>query len=183
LICSTRRRQGDKGCYNSLWVPYFDFRDEVISELSDKLKRIIDAESITNDYKGKIVKTKTNDNEKEIKKIDKAIESTRKLLFELRKQKMLGELDNEQYLYEKELYEKEITSHQSKLAQSTAKVAEQVNIEIIYDAIRTALNNLAELTFDHMDEMRVVLSKLIEKITISKDGEVEIYTPLGQLEA
>ncbi|WP_424768357.1 recombinase family protein [Paenibacillus sp. sgz302251] len=183
LICSTRRRQGDKGCNNNLWVPYFDFRDELISDVSIKLKRIIDAESITNDYKGKIVKTKTYDNEKDIKKIEKAIESARKMLFELRKQKMLEEIDNEQYLYEKELYEKEIASNQSKLVQSSAKAAEEVNIEIIYDAIRTALTKLAELTFDHMDEMRLVLSKLIEKVTVSKDGEVEIYTPLGQLEA
>lgn len=180
LICSRRRRQGDSGCANNLWLPYFDFRDTVLSEISRKLQETLDIEYIAQNSKGKLVSTKTGHKEKEQKKLEKSIESSRKLLFELRKQKMLGEIDEEQYLYEKAMYEKEINSLQAKLEKATGMAEEEANMEKLHTDIRTALIQLSELDYDLMDEMRLVLSKLVEKITASRDGGVEIYTPLGE---
>ena len=184
LICSTRRRQGNRGCENSIWIPYYQFRDTIIAEVSKKLKQLINSESETSERKGRITKKKTSlDIGKEIKKTEKSIELNRKLLFELRKQMMLDEIDEEQYQFEKEQYEQEIASLQSKLMKSSENVDEQINLEKIYEEIRIALDNLVELEFDHVDEMRLVLTKLVQKLVLSVDGEVEIYTPLGQLES
>lgn len=178
LICSRRRRQGDSGCSNNLWLPYYDFRDNVLSEISRKLQETLDIEYIAQNSMGKLVSINTGHKEKEQKKLEKSIESNRKLLFELRKQKMLGEIDEEQYLYEKAMYEKKINSLQAKLEKATEMAEEEANMEKLHADIRTALIQLSELDYDLMEEMRLVLSKLVEKITISRDGEVEIFTPL-----
>lgn len=96
---------------------------------------------------------------------------------------MLGEIDEEQYLFEKQQYEQDIASLQSELAKASQSMEEQINLEKVYDEIREALESLVNLEFDRMDEMRLVLTKLIDKLVVSMDGEVEIYTPLGQLES
>lgn len=183
LICSTRRRQGDSGCDNSLWIPYINFRDTILAEVSDKLKKLINVDFITEEYKEKIVRSKAVDNKKEFKKLGNSIDANRKFLFELRKMKMLGDIDDGQYRFEKEQYEKEIETLQTKLANASEVINEKVNMEKMYDEIRRALHDLAELHYEQLDEMRLVLFKLVEKLVVSKSGDVEVYTPLGQLEA
>ncbi|WP_379159413.1 recombinase family protein [Paenibacillus sp. sgz5001063] len=183
LICSTRRRKGETGCVNNAWIPYNNFRDTVINEVSKKLKRVINIETETMDSKDRILKKKPSiDLDKDLKKFEKAIQRNRKLLFELRKQNMLGEIDEEQYRFEKQEYEQEIASLQTQLTQSSQNKEEQINLDKIHDEIRAALETLVNLEFDRLDEMRIILSKLIEKLVVSVDGEVEIYTPLGQVE-
>ncbi|OZQ62770.1 recombinase family protein [Paenibacillus sp. VTT E-133280] len=184
LICSTRRRQGEMGCVNNVWIPYNNFRDTVIHEVSKKLKQVINVESTTSETKDRILKRKsTNEMDKDLKKLEKAIQDNRKMLFELRKLNMLREIDEEQYHFEKQQYEQEIASLQSELAKASQNKEEQINLEKVYDEIRKALESLVELDFDRLDEMRLVLSKLIDKLVVSVDGEVEVYTPLGKLES
>ncbi|MFD2880420.1 hypothetical protein ACFTAO_37945 [Paenibacillus rhizoplanae] len=83
----------------------------------------------------------------------------------------------------KQQYEQEIASLQSQLTQSSQNKEEQINLDKVHDEIRSALVTLVNLEFDRLDEMRIILSKLIDKLVVSVDGEVEIYTPLGQLES
>jgi site-specific DNA recombinase len=181
LICSSRRRQGESGCDNKLWIPYFDFRDSIIQEISAKLKKAMNAEEISSDYKSKIVRVNGVNSDKEQKRLEKLINSHRKLLFELRKQKMLGEIEDDQYRFEKAEYEKQITTYQSELKKMNENIEGQININKIHEEISTALRDLAELKFEHVDEMRLVLMKLIDKLVVSMDGEVEVYTPLGHI--
>ncbi|MFD1904401.1 hypothetical protein ACFSQ7_10560 [Paenibacillus rhizoplanae] len=152
--------------------------------MSKKLKRVINVEKETTEIKERILKKKSSiDMDKDLKKLEKAIQGNRKLLFELRKQNMLGEIDEEQYQFEKQQYEQEIASLQSQLTQSSQNKEEQINLDKVHDEIRSALVTLVNLEFDRLDEMRIILSKLIDKLVVSVDGEVEIYTPLGQLES
>lgn len=172
------------GCINNAWIPYKNFRDTIINEVSNKLKQVINVETTTSQSKERILKRKTSSEmDKDLKKLEKGIQENRKLLFELRKQNMLGEIDEEQYLFEKQQYEQDIASLQSELAKASQSMEEQINLEKVYDEIREALESLVNLEFDRMDEMRLVLTKLIDKLVVSMDGEVEIYTPLGQLES
>lgn len=184
LICSTRRRQGERGCDNNLWIPYFDFRDTIIAELSNKMKLLINIEHHVSNFDGQgmLLNGQVN-HEKEKKKLEKKIDANRKLLFELRKQSMQGEIDKEQFEFEKEMYENEIATFKSKLEMSTSLMNEQVDLEKLRDRIREALTSLANLNIQQIDEMSLTLSKLVEKLVVSGDGVVEIHTPLGQLEA
>ncbi|MCI3923567.1 recombinase family protein [Paenibacillus sp. TRM 82003] len=181
LVCSARRRQGDRGCSNNMWFPYQDFREQVIGAVREKLSRLIDVDAITESYKGKIVKPKGPILQNDIKKFDKIIESNRKLLFEIRKQKMLGELDEAQYQFEKEQYEKEIALYQERISQTTEQHEDEANLEKLHEDIRRALEELAGLKYEELDEMRLVLGKLVHRLVVGKDGEVEVYTPLGPM--
>ena len=49
----------------------------------------------------------------------------------------------------------------------------------VYVEIRATLESLVDLNFDHLEELRLVLTKLVDKLVVSMDGEVEIYTSLG----
>jgi len=170
------------GCVNNAWIPYNNFRDTVINEVSKKLKQVINVESETSESKVRILKRRSfSEMDKDLKKLEKTIQANRKLLFELRKQNMLGEIDEEQYHFEKQQYEQEIALLQSELAKAIENKEDQINMDKVYDEIRAALEKLVDLDFDRLDEMRLVLSKLIDKLVVSVDGEVEIYTPLGHL--
>ncbi|ULO08484.1 hypothetical protein H1230_06655 [Paenibacillus sp. 19GGS1-52] len=118
--------------------------------------------------------------DREFKKLEKTMQGNRKLLFELRKQNMLGEIEEDSISTKKQQYEHEIASLQSQLTKSSQNKEEQINLDKVYDEIRAALEHLVDLDFTHLDEMRLVL---IEKLVVSVDGEVEIYTPLGQLDS
>lgn len=181
LICSARRRQGEKGCINNLWLPYEEFRDNVIKDISEKLKKTINVEIVTEQQKGKIVLSVETNYDKEIKKLEKNIEANRKLVFEIRKQKMLGEIDDQQYAYEKGIYEKEIDNQQVQLNKINQNVVEKVNLEKIYEEISAALNDLVNLRFDQFEEVRLLLQKIIKRILVSQNGNVDVLSPLGNI--
>ncbi|WP_018756932.1 recombinase family protein [Paenibacillus terrigena] len=181
LICSTRRRQGEKGCVNNLSLPYDNVRHVILDEISQKLKIAVPIETIVNDSIQRIKKNNIAEETKgkETKRLEKAIDTNRNLLFQLRKQKMLDDLDEQQYSYEKEMYEREIGSMQQRLDHIKGVNEETLNLHVIREEIRTAIHELVELRFDNQDPLRLILNTLIKQITVNVTGEVEIQTPLA----
>lgn len=180
LVCSRRRRLGEKGCENKKYVPYYGFRDAVIKEVSQRLKNSIDIEK---ELEGYLTREQPKKNEHNINKEklhhEKNTEINRKLLFELRKQKMLDEnIDEEQYQFEKEQYEKEIQKSQKRLKELETRIEKQENKEEYHQEIRDALEELSNLSFDNFEELHITLKKLIDKLIIFSDNKVEIYTVL-----
>lgn len=180
LVCSRRRRLGEMGCDNKKYIPYYDFRDAVIHEVSERLKKKIDIEKEIQEQKDTKQPIQNQNNvTKEKTRHEKNIEVNRKLLFELRKQKMLDEnIDEEQYQFEKEQYEKEIQTSQNRLKELESKLEKQENKEEYYEEIRKALEELSNLSFDNFDELHITLKKLIDKLVIYSNNQVEIYTVL-----
>jgi site-specific DNA recombinase len=181
LICSKRRRIGEKGCVNDLWLPYDDFRETVIKEISKQLREKIDVERITQEHKTAPIKVQQFDTDKEKKKLEKTLQVNRKLLFELRKEYKLGDIDEEQYKFEKEQLEKEISIAQQQLAKITDTFQVEKNLNMLEKEIKKSLDELVNLSYDRVDELQLVLRKLIKKIEVNKEAEAEIYTPLGIL--
>jgi len=181
LVCSRRRRLGELGCDNNLWLPYFDFRDAIIEEVSINLRNQIDIEQVLEESKDHKVSFPTHDINKERTTLEKQLDINRKLLFELRKQKMMEEIDEEQYQYEKGMYEAEIKKINTSLTQVEKKETQHSNEELLHEEVRKALEELANLSYDNFDEMHLVLKKIMEKIVIFSDGNVEVFTPLGEI--
>ncbi|OXB92605.1 recombinase family protein [Parageobacillus galactosidasius] len=181
LICSSRRRMGIKGCKNDLWIPLEDFKKGLIKEITSSLSNLINVEEIS--ATAKIPETNVNKlNEKKQKQLEQALKQNRKLLMDLRKDFKLGEIDEEQYQYEKETLEKEIQEIKEQLNQ-LVKTKENISSdEIIKQQIKEALQKLVMLDFTNVDELQSILKQLIEEIRVNQNGEVEIYTPLGMLQ-
>jgi len=177
LMCSKRRRQGEKGCDNSTWTPYAEFRDDVIKYISDKLKSYTDVE-LTSAALSAGRPVSEADFEKESNKLTKQIESNRKLMFEIRKQNMTGDIDNAQYNFEREQYEKDIQEASSKLRALQDKVANLKEVSRMAQDISDSMKELFEIDHENVQKNRLVLSKLIRKIEVSKDGQADIYTAL-----
>ncbi|MGR3765250.1 recombinase family protein [Rossellomorea sp. NS-SX7] len=180
LVCSRRRRLGENGCDNKKYIPYYDFRDAVINEVSERLKKQIDIEKEINEHMSKQQPIKNSGSiSKEKTKHEKNIDINRKLLFELRKQKMLdGNIDKEQYQFEKEQYEKEIHTSQQRIKELETKIEKQENKEEFHKEIRLALEELSNLSFENFEELHITLKKLIEKLVVFSDKRIEIYTVL-----
>ncbi|OCA91295.1 hypothetical protein A8F94_05395 [Bacillus sp. FJAT-27225] len=182
LICSRRRRLGELGCDNSKYTPYYEFRDSVIEEVSQRLRHRIDVEKEIVNY----LDENKNKHQNRGKKLDKEkaqlernMEINRKLLFELRKQKMLDtNMDEDQYSFEKEQYEKEIQTSQKRLKDIEGKLTKEENKEEYHKAIKEALEELGNLSYEDFDELHITLKKLIDKLVIYPDNKVEIYTVL-----
>ena len=183
LICSARRRQGEKGCVNNFSLPYDHLRHVILKEISQKLKIAIPVETNVNNVVHRITKNNIAEeaNGKERKRLEKAIDTNRNLLFQLRKQKMLEDLDEQQYSYEKEMYEREIGSMQQRLVHIKDADEETLNLHVISEEIRTAIHELVELRFEHQDPLRLILTRLIKQISVNVAGEVEIHTPLAEV--
>jgi len=173
LMCSRRRRTGEKGCPNGKWIPYNEMRDELIGEILKRLRErlsAIEAGEINARIPG-------GDHEKEKRKLERRIEDNRKLLFEIRRQHMLGELDRAQYEFEKEQYEKEIAEADRKLAQIAAEEKRVLDTERIVREARKALHGLTELkSYDNVEKTRALLMQCVKRIEVSKDGEITIQT-------
>ncbi|MCI3923565.1 recombinase family protein [Paenibacillus sp. TRM 82003] len=182
LICSARRRKGVKGCSNGAWISYNDLREAVLCMLGEKLKKAINVDLVAGAYVAKEEEKKHENVEAVSKKLEKEIGKRRKFLFGLRQQRLLGDIDHNQFQYEKELYEKEIAFYQAQLTNlppSTAGKKDSGNSEVI----QAALESLMELKFEHFDEEKIFMSNVIERVVLSEKGEIEIYTPLGGLGA
>ncbi|MFD1955973.1 recombinase family protein [Paenibacillus thailandensis] len=179
LMCSRRRRMGEHGCSNGKWIPYFDFRDDLIKEILRRTKARIEAiESSERLVKGAISKTKNNT--KDIKKLESLVESNRKLLFEIRRQYMLNEIDSNQYEFEKAQYEKEISDAESKIKEIRKKEAERADTDRLKRDAIIAMDELTKIeSYDKdIQKTRLLLAKLVDRIDIKADGEVEVVSPL-----
>ncbi|ETK29953.1 hypothetical protein [Paenibacillus larvae] len=117
---------------------------------------------------------------KEIDKINKLIESNRRLLFELRKSKMLGEIDEKQYGFEKEEYEKEILQLEEKVIKLTENERHDKDFEKIRKEIKQSVDELVTMgNYDDVEKTRIILSRLIQRIVVDSDGQIDVITPLG----
>ncbi|WP_040930946.1 recombinase family protein [Paenibacillus larvae] len=179
LICSKRRRHGASGCPNDKWIPYYDFRDEVISWVVEKLKKMINSET-GSEYSINFVSSINQNIGKEIDKINKLIESNRRLLFELRKSKIVGEIDEKQYGFEKEEYEKEILQLEEKVIKLTENERHDKDFEKIRKEIKQSVDELVTMgNYDDVEKTRIILSRLIQRIVVDSDGQIDVITPLG----
>ncbi|CAM3879301.1 recombinase family protein [Cohnella lubricantis] len=173
LMCSRRRRTGEAGCSNNKWIPYYEMRDELIGEVLRRLReRLAEIES------GKVsARVPSNDREKEKRKLEKRIDDNRKLLFEIRRQNMLGELDKAQYDFEREQYEKEIEEADKKLALIVAEERRTIDTDRIAKEAHKAVKVLTELSsYDDVEKVRPLLMQCVKRIDVHHDGEVEIQT-------
>lgn len=179
LICSTRRRQGERGCRNNLWVPYLPFRDTIFAELSSKLKKMINISEIVNANVDRLTSIKQLNYDKDIKRLDRQIENSRKMLFELRKSQIAGEVDRSQFDYERAAYEQEIQRCQKQINKLSVITAEKHTLEKIQIEIREGIHDLVHFKNQDFDRIRLVLQKIIDKIYISRSGVIVLHTPLG----
>lgn len=179
LICSKRRRQGDAGCKNDYWLPYYPFRDELLELLSSTFRNIASAEELFEKHKG-LIQIDQRDMEVEIKKLNKAITMNRDCLFKLRKAKMLGEIeDDEQYEHEKMTYEREIKEFENRLSRLVAEQQKQTDLTELYESVMEMLDELLDLEFEQFDEMQLILKRLISEITVDLNGEIKVITTFG----
>ncbi|UOF90220.1 recombinase family protein [Fodinisporobacter ferrooxydans] len=176
LVCSKRRRQGDAGCGNNFWLPYYPFRDDLLKELSYCLRTITSAGQLLERFKD-MIQIQTTDIEMEIKKLERHMENNRKFLFELRKEKLSGKIkDNEQYEYEKIMFEQEIQSFENRLANLQRKLQKKEDSTLLYEDVKDSLEELLDLDCENFDELHFTLKKLIASIRVDKNGKIDVVT-------
>ncbi|MNW36171.1 hypothetical protein D3C74_131800 [compost metagenome] len=181
LMCSKRRRQGQAGCINATWIPYYDTRDKIIAGVIERLNKLVDLDNLSESTISNVEFSK-RDFDKEIKALEKQLSDHRRLLFEVRKLKMLQELSDEQYEFERIEYENVIIETEKKLKRLTDKANEHRDEAQLKKDVKEALNLLVEIKdYSDVDRTRMTLLKLIEKIDVHITGEVEVYSVLGKL--
>lgn len=176
LMCSRRRRTGESGCSNGKWLPYYEFRDELIQGILEKAQ---DSLRVLEEQGAEEIKAQLpeSDYAKERKKLEKRIEDNRKLLFEIRRQHLLGEIDSGQYEFEKVQYEKEILDSEHRLSIIDANERRSLNREKTIKDTKSALEALTDLgTYDDVEKTRVLLMQMVKRIEVDKDGEVKVQT-------
>ncbi|QGQ97934.1 recombinase family protein [Paenibacillus psychroresistens] len=181
LVCSKRRRQGATGCDNSFWLPYKPFRDELINNISEILGRQTSLLNLFEQNKGLIL-IDADQSMKYITDTEKKIDKYRELLFETRKLLMLGEMDEAQYSFEKQRYEKEIKGLEQHLGELNVKKQKKNDIEDLYEEVRDALDDLISLNYEEEDEfmeLKSILVKLIARISVDWEGNIEVKTTFG----
>ncbi|WP_170287179.1 recombinase family protein [Paenibacillus faecis] len=176
LLCSRHRRVGDIGCANGKWIPYNDMRDEIITEVLSRIsKKLKSLES-----KGTLeIETSMpkNDLDKEKRKLEKRIEDNRKLLFEIRRQHMLGDIERSQYEFEREQYELEIKEIEKRLAVIYAEEKRSLDIERLVKDAKRALRELSEMkSYTDVEKTRALLQQVLKRIDVSKTGDIDIKT-------
>lgn len=177
LMCSRRRRIGESGCSNGKWIPYNELRDDLINDILDRVKKRVAAiQKGTDDLD---IEPISKDFDKEKKKLERAIEDNRKLLFEIRRQNMLGELDGSQYDYEKAQYEKEITESESRLSVINAKEKQRADSAKTIKDMKKSLDELTCLkSYDDVDKTRMLLARLIDRIEVDAESRINVMTAL-----
>lgn len=181
LICSKRRRQGNVGCSNAFWLPYHPFKEDLLTSISDQISDISSVELLFNKYKD-LINVDQKENEKKITKLEKQITSNRTMLFQLRKDKNLGEIDEKQYAYEKKQFESELLELEYQLEEYCKDVEKKNDLQELYDEIKDSLDNLLTLNFDdeeEFEELKSIIKKLIHKITVDREGNISVKTTFG----
>jgi DNA invertase Pin-like site-specific DNA recombinase len=178
LICSKRRRQGPKGCENDSWIPYERFRDDLLGMISSRMRSITSPEELLERHKSSI-RIDTVNTEKRLKEIEERIIVNRKLLSDLRREKLLGEIAEEQYKFEKEQCEKKIDKLEWEKAQIEQEISKKDDLYLLYEEVQDALDEMLDLDFEKFDELHLVVKKLIESITVNKEKEIHVKTMFG----
>ncbi|WP_051330739.1 recombinase family protein [Aneurinibacillus terranovensis] len=179
LICSKRRRQGDAGCSNDFWLPYYSFRDDLLEELSNRLRSITSAEQLLERFKDNI-QINTYDIDLEIKRLEKNIDENRKCILELRKEKMRGAInDQEQYEFEKRHYEQEIQGWENRVNHLKQELQKKVDLTQLYEDVMDSLDELLDLDYDNFDEIHLTLKKLVARIEVDRDRQIHVVTTFG----
>ncbi|WP_199925741.1 recombinase family protein [Paenibacillus bouchesdurhonensis] len=177
LLCSRRRRMGKAGCSNNTYFPYYDLRNDLIGNILGRIRqKIRELESRGTDDIG--ITIPQNDFDKEKRKLNKQIENNRKLLFEIRRQHMLGDIQTSQYEYEKEQYEKEITDHEKRLEAIVAEEKRSFDVERIKKDARRVLTEMTNLKSydDDIQKTRALLMQVVRRIDVAQDGDIDIRT-------
>jgi site-specific DNA recombinase len=181
MICSARRRQGKAGCSNNLWIPYNDFKAVIFSYISEALEEMVNIDEMVENHSIPLRSTQRVNFEKAKKKLEKKIQDHRKFLFEIRKQKMAGGMDEEQYDFEKEIYEKGIAEYQRQLQKLIEETKASSDLSGVKVEVKDALLKLTSLDYEDVDTVSILLKRLIDKIIIDQNGALEVYTPLGKI--
>lgn len=180
LFCSRRRRMGKAGCTNNTWYPYYDLRDVLIGNILIRLRKNIQKLESAQGTDKIGLTIPQNDYDKEKRKLNKQIENNRKLLFEVRRQHMLGEIQTSQYEYEKEQYEKEITDHEQRLAAIVAEEKRSFDIERIKKDTRRVLTEMTNIKSydDDIEKTRALLLEVVRRIDVPQDQDegIDIQT-------
>lgn len=177
LMCSRRRRVGKAGCPNDKWIPYYEARDELIGEILERIKNAI--QQLENRGADELaIAMPKNNFDKEKRKYEKRIEDNRKLLFEIRRQHMLEEIDKAQYEFEKEQYEKEISDLEKKLARIEAEEKKSLDLQRLIKDAKKSLRELTNITSynDDVEKTRKLLEKVVKRIYVTQDGEITVET-------
>ncbi|MEB4784819.1 recombinase family protein [Paenibacillus jamilae] len=177
LLCSRRRRIGEKGCSNSKWIPYHEMRDDTIAEILRRIKSAVKAM----ESKGAAelsVSVPQNNYDKEKRKINKRIEDNRRLLFEIRRQHMLGEIEQSQYEFEKEQYTVEIDTNEMRLTEINNEEKRSFDHARLLKDAKKSLHELTRLeSYAHdVDKTRILLMKVVRRIDVSANGDISIET-------
>jgi site-specific DNA recombinase len=179
LMCSKRRRQGEEGCVNGKWLPYIPLRDSIIEKTMERVRGALDLNNLQDEIDGNYG-FDNFDFQKEIKKLNTQITENRSLLFELRRQHMLSKITDNQYVFEKQQYEKEIEDIEPRLNSINIKVNRSRDIEKAKKAAREALSTLENAAnLENAETTRNTLLRLVERIDVDKNGRVKIHTPLA----
>lgn len=181
LICSRRRRLGDAGCNNNFWLPYHPFKEDLLSSISDQIGDISSVETLFAKYRD-LIQIDQKDSEKQISQLEKLIETNRQMLFELRKQKMQGVVDEKQFDYERKKYELLINQSEHKLDELRRDIDKKNDLQELYDEIKDSLDDLLTLNFDdtdEFDELKLIIRKLINNITVDRNGNISVRTTFG----
>jgi DNA invertase Pin-like site-specific DNA recombinase len=176
LICSSRRRMGTKGCKNGLWLNLEEFKIKCLNKLKTRL-----SDFLNSSYAEHVIsninipnKTESASSEKKQKNIQDEINMIRNQLFQLRKEFKLGDVDRQQYEFEKERYEEEIKKLQNKLNQIVEIKPEIYNEEKIKSEVRSMYHLLLTLDYNNFEDVRYVLKKTIREIIVDENERVEI---------
>lgn len=177
LMCSRRRRMGEAGCSNKKWIPYYKMRDEIVGEILRRIKRSL-KEFESKGTKELVLGMPQGDLEKERRRLKKRIEENRKLLFEIRRHHMLGEIDRDQYEFEKAQYEKEIAEAEDRISVIEEEEKRSLDVERLIKDAKKALNELTQLKSYEKDieKTRLLLMQVVKRIEVDKDSQITIMT-------
>jgi len=182
LMCSRRRRAGAAGCVNGRWLPYDEVRDRVVRWLGERLGERYDPEAVASAV-WEAVRSRlavSAEVERELAQCERRLSEARTLLFELRKRRMLGELDEAQYGFEKERYERDIERWAAEAASAREELRRVETDAETRAALRAAAAEAA--AFDRWADasaLRLAVLPFVERITVDADGTVDVYTPLA----
>lgn len=177
LLCSRRRRVGEAGCENGKWIPYQEARDELISEVLNRIASYF--EKVEEKGPQEIaISTPNNNFDKEKRKLNKLIEDNRRLLFEVRRQHMLGDIDNDQYHFEKEQYDNEIAECQKRLERIEADEKRKMDTQRLIENSKKVFTELKDISSysDNVERTQALLSQVVRGIYVDKHGEITLET-------
>lgn len=97
------------------------------------------------------------------------------MLFEIRRLNMQGELNQAQYEFEREEYEKEIEAAEKRMAVISANERRVIDLERIKKEVRSAIKKLSDMSsYDDTEKLRPLLMDCVQRIDVHADGVIDI---------